>query len=147
MPKEIRRILFSFPESTQALKDYAHKHEVSLPEGRIARVRLKKTASHNIHTMHSHAKQILREQNINDTGEDIIITLFNESSLEHDYVNISKAFIAAALIEYCINHKIMLPKEAQKSIELEELHICMDITFSTPSESEGQAILSLEEDD
>mgnify|MGYP006437125101 CR=1 FL=1 len=144
MPKEIRRILFNFSEATQALRDYAHNHDIWLPEGRLARVQHGKKNKHEPHTMRSYARKIQDEQNLSDAGDDIVISFFDESSLDHNYANLSKALIAAALIDYCIANKILLPKEAQKTIGIDELHIFMDIQLNTVSDDDAP-ILSLEE--
>lgn len=146
MPEEVRRIMFNFSEVTKALRDYTQNHDVWLPEGSVARVRRGKKAQHELQTMRGHTEKVQRDHNVSDASDDIMISFFDEVSLEHAYANLSKAFIAAALIEYCISHKILLPKEAQKSIEVEELHVCMDIRFNAASGNEAP-ILSLEEDE
>jgi hypothetical protein len=145
MPNEIRRLLFDFSEATEALQSYAQNHDVWMPAGKISRIRLGTRGKHEFHTMRGHADKVQRDHNVNNPSDDIVISFFDEASLEHSYVNLSKAFVAAALIDFCINNKILLPKEAGKNIDIDELHLCMDIHFNNPSDN-ASPILSLEED-
>ena len=145
MPEEIRRIRFTFAETAQALNDYARDHGIRLPEGHITRARLGKKAKHEIHTMREHTGRVQQDHNVSEADDDIIITFFDDSAMQHNALNLSKAVIAAVLIDYCIDNKILLPKQAQKSIAVDELYICMDIELSSASDKDA-AILSLEED-
>jgi hypothetical protein len=55
-------------------------------------------------------------------------------------------FVSAAMIEYCIANKVMLPKSGAKTIDITEFNICLDITMDIKVEAE-EAVLSLEDDD
>lgn len=145
MPKEIRRILFDFKEVSQALHEYANNSKANLPSGHIARVRFGRKAKHDLHTIRDKSAKKLSDYNVSDATDNIVINFFDDTTLEHNYSNVSTAFVAAALIEYCINNDIVLPKEAEKSIDIEELHFCLDIHFDNPLNENGP-ILSLEEE-
>ena len=61
--------------------------------------------------------------------------LFDERSFEQKFINLTADFISVALIEYSITNKIMMPKNAEKNLDLTEFNICLDINLENQTGS------------
>lgn len=142
MVKEVRRILFSYAEITDALLSYGKKIEIAVPEGMINKVIFGSATETKDIKMLIDVKQVY---NIEPQPRSVVATYFNKDTMAHKYLNLPADFMSAALVEYCFDHKILLPKTARKQFDISDLTVVLDImsdieTGKSPGES-----LSLEE--
>ena len=123
MPFETRRIMFNYDETLQALLAYGSKYNMSFPEGKIAKVTDANPKEYAFNPLKK-----FREGD----ALPIIVSFFQEGH-EHKYVTLTTEFILGALVEYCLNNKIMLPKSAHKEIEVIEFHIALEVADKDPN--------------
>ncbi len=151
MPQEVRRIVFSHSESTEALVSYGKKFDMTFSSGNIIRASFAGTSEYEHHPMKQQLSNIQKQYNIEQKARSVIVTFFDGKTLEHKYFNLTADFISSALIEYCISNKIMLPKHAKKKLDISEFNIVLDIaTDALQRNSEGDILnasggLSLED--
>lgn len=131
MPKEVRRLIFSHAESFQAMSSYGERLDMVFPTGRIIRANFAGLAEFEMHTQKEAMQEIAKKQNIARMESAVIVTFFDESTFEHRQFNLTADFISAALVEYCIEHKIMMPRQAKKILDLTEFNICLDVIFES----------------
>lgn len=129
MATEIRRLVFSHAESTKALQDFGEKYKVQFPQGRVIRAKFASIAEYEFHSMKQFQTSLHKDYNVEGQPLSVIVTFFDEKTLEHKFFNLTADFITEALIEYCINNKIMLPKTAKKKLDISEFNICLDINY------------------
>ncbi len=129
MPREIRRLVFTYQEATIAITEYGKKYNISFPKGRIIHAKFASVSEYELHNMKEFKSPIHRTYNVKEKRSAVIITFFDEDTLEHKYFNLTADFISAALIEYSLNNKIMLPKNASKEMDVTEFNICLDINY------------------
>ena len=128
MPKEIRRLSFSHNEAKEALKQYSDRFSVTLPEGKMLHARFEnKNAEESAPQFIEGVSSTPPAQKRNRT---IVVTFFAKPSMEHRYYNLTEEFVTAALIQYCIVNKIMMPKDAKKTLDITDFNLCLDIDFS-----------------
>jgi hypothetical protein len=103
MPSELRMIVFSEREVTEALIAFDIAHRQSWPEGKIVAV----------HFQDGDAISI-----------EIELLLINGT---HRRIALDAARVAAALIEYCRSKKIPLARQARKSLQVvfRQLSLCL----------------------
>jgi hypothetical protein len=140
MPIEIRRIVFTHNESTRAIHDYGKKFNMSFPEGKVVKAEISGRTDYEFQT----AKQFRTIVGKNDVQKDnnnstIIITFYDEQTMERRFYNLTSQFLTMALVEYCMNNGIILPKNAQKKADMAEMNLCLDVevdskTADTPSQ-------------
>jgi hypothetical protein len=140
MPKEVRRLVFTHPESTQAVVDYGQKFNMIFPKGRIIRAKFAGDAEFEFHTMRDFKSPVHRTYNVQEKRSAVIITFFDETTFEHKYFNLTADFVSAALVEFCLHHKIMLPKMAAKQLDITEFNICLDVNFENYLVAEPPAL-------
>ncbi|GEM_PF-1009228 len=140
MATEIRRLIFSHSETTTAIRNAGAAHGMKFPEGRIIRARYAGNAEYEFHSMKSFKAPIQGDYNVKETPKAITLTFFDEKTFEQKFINLTADFISAALIEYCINNKIMMPKNAEKILDLTEFNVCMDINLESMTESGGSPL-------
>lgn len=145
MATEIRRLVFSHAESTKALLDFGKKYEVAFPEGKIIRAKFAGTAEYEFHSMKQFKSNLHRDYNVEGRPSSVIITFFDEKTLEHKFFNLTADFVSGALIEYCISNKIMLPKAAKKQLDVTEFNICLDVNYDNETAESRSSSLTLEE--
>lgn len=145
MATEIRRLVFSHAESTKALEDFGKKYDVAFPEGKIIRAKFAGTAEYEFHSMKKFQSSLHRDYNVEDRPSSVIITYFDEKTLEHKFFNLTADFVSGALIEYCIANRIMMPKAAKKHLDVTEFNICLDINFDNETAESKSSSLTLEE--
>ncbi len=149
MPAELRRLVFSHKETTEALLKYGQQENIPFPKGKMIRAKYAGGAEYELHSMKG--KQTGVNKNFNVDGQDraIIVTFFDEETFEHKFFNLTSDFVSAALIGFCIEHKIMLPRDARKSLDLTEFNVCMDVVKDNNASSQGagagDGALSLED--
>ena len=137
MPFETRRIMFNYDEVLQALHAFGSKYNMSFPEGKIAKV----TDANPKEYAFNPLKKFRETEAL-----PLIVTFFQEGS-EHKYITLTSEFILGALVEYCLDNKIMLPKSAQKQIEVIEFHIALEVADKDPgaAKTKSGANLAFEE--
>jgi len=136
MAIEIRRLIFSHSESTAAVREYGNKNNVSFPDGKIIRARFTGTAEYEFHSMKDFKSPIQGDYNVKDSPRAVTLTFFDEKTLEQKFYNLTADFVSSALIEYSIANKIMLPKQAEKRLDVTEFNICLDINMENPTEGD-----------
>jgi len=104
MPTEVRRLVFSNTEFYAALDQYLSRTGASLPLGSIVK----------IHT---------------DTAHDTVtIDIRHSDSAQTDAVNLPARQVGGALIGYCINNEIPLPRGFAKSLIIAGDNIALEMT-------------------
>ena len=127
MPTEIRRIVFLHTESTAAIIAYGQRFNMSFPQGKIIRASFTNKVDYESLNSQQFQSPTNNQYNVEQKPRAVIITFFDEKSLEHKFVNLTSDFISGALIEYCVNNKIMIPKTSRKSLDITEFNLCLDI--------------------
>lgn len=106
MPQEDRRIIFDSDETYKALYSFCAKREMSKPPpGVVTAIEFDKEDERNILVT-------FKNPNMGDEAQVIDYT--------HD-------FVAAALMVFCRGIGIPLPKQARKSVILEEGKLCLRV--------------------
>jgi hypothetical protein len=146
MPAELRRLVFSHKETTEALLKYGQQENIPFPKGKMIRAKYAGGAEYELHSMKGKQTGVNKNFNVDDQNRAIIVTFFDEETFEHKFFNLTADFVSAALIGFCIDHKIMLPRDARKSLDLTEFNVCMDVVKDNDGNpSQGAGSLSLEE--
>ena len=97
MPTEIRKIVFDVDEVRGATVDFCLRHHIAMPRANIDAVR------------------------IADDRDATVTMVFTPANPSHpDEVSLSRDQTAAALIRYCMEHRIPLPRHAQKVLQVQE---------------------------
>lgn len=144
MPQEIRRIVFSNAEATGAVIRHGEIFNLNFPVGKIVRAKIAGKGEHLPEKAQSFHTELHRDYNIQEQSESIVLSFFDERSFEHKYYELRADFITAALVSFCLDHSIILPRKGKKTLGLTDLNLCLDIDYAT-STPEGGAPLSLEE--
>ncbi len=144
MPSEVRRIVFTHQESTSAILSYGERYNMTFPNGRIIRAAFTGTAEYDANSMRNFQSPLNTQYNVEKKSRAVIVTFFDEKTLEHKFVNLTTDFISGALIDYCLNHKIIIPKTALKTLDVTEFNLCLDIHMEQLTEP-GAAPLTLDE--
>jgi hypothetical protein len=135
MATEIRRLIFSHSETTSAIRTYGTSLGMKFPDGRVIRARYAGNAEYEFHTLKQFKAPIQGDYNVRETPKAITLTFFDEKTFEQKFINLTADFISAALIEYCIQNKIMMPKNAEKNLDLTEFNVCLDINLENLTEN------------
>lgn len=104
MPTEFRRVVFPNQELRQALSEYGAPGSEPVPAGDIVAVSI-----------------------IEAPAETVRITLLDTAQNATFTADFSAAHIAAALIRFCITHKVPIPKRSRKSLRLMGDNLALDI--------------------
>lgn len=97
MPTEIRKIVFNIDEVRSAAVEFCLRNSVAMPKANIGDVKLGDEA---------------------DAAVNLVFTTANPA--HPNTVSLSRDQCAAALIRYCIEHKIPLPRHARKVLQVDE---------------------------
>lgn len=143
MATEIRRLVFTNSEATKALRTYGQKYSMEFPEGKVIRSRFAGNAEYEFHTMKQFKAPIHGDYNIEGNPRAVIVTFFDEKTFEQKYFNLTADFVSAALVEFCIENRIMMPKGAKKALDVNEFNMCLDINFE--AQTSETTSLSLDE--
>lgn len=104
MPTEVRRLVFSNTEFYSALDQYLSRTGATLPLGSIVQVRT-------------------------DTIHDAVtIDIRRNGSTQTEAVNLSARQVGGALIGYCINNQIPLPRGFSKSLIITGDNVALEMT-------------------
>ncbi len=145
MAIEMRRVVFSHEESMDAIKAYGSKNDISFPKGKIIRARFAGNPEYEINSLKTIKSPVQSEYNLKSDPRAVTLSIFCDDNLEQKYFNLTADFISTALIEYCIHNKIMLPKDAEKSLDLTDFNICLDISkdnFTAGDKQESRLTLA-----
>lgn len=106
MPSELRRIVFSNDELKTALSEHNRHAKEKLPVGAVQAC-----------------------EPLPDGGGTVRLGIVNQSSGETQDVELSPETVGAALVRYCIQHKIPLPKRAHKSIHVQGDKVILNVSI------------------
>jgi hypothetical protein len=104
LPTELRRIVFSHDELRQALDTHLGQQRSKLPAGRVVSVRF--------------------------AGEDrseVVLGIEDRRKGLDQLVAVTASHVAAALLRYCFNNSVPMPKDAQKSLVIAGENIALEI--------------------
>ena len=104
MPTEFRRVVFPNQELRQALSEYDAPEREPMPAGDIVAVAILEKPAGTV------------QVTLLDTTQNVTFT-----------ANFTASHIAAALIRYCITHKVPIPKHSRKSLRLMGDNRALDI--------------------
>lgn len=104
MPTEYRRVVFPNQELRQALVNYAGESGEAFPDGEIISVAIPE-----------------------DSGDTIQVTVLDTARGATFSKNFRTAHVAAALIKFCIDNKVPIPKNSRKSLRLMGDNLALDI--------------------
>jgi hypothetical protein len=104
LPTELRRIVFSHDEFRQALDTHLGQQRTKLPAGRIASVGFAG----------------------DDRGE-VVLEIHDRRKGLDQLVSVTASHVAAALLRYCFNNGVPMPKDAQKSLVIAGDNIALEI--------------------
>lgn len=113
MPMEMRKLAFTQDELQAALVNYALRSEIKLPNANIEKIRVKE------------------EDDEKKTTSVTLVYPASESGNDLRSVEFSEAQIGAAIILYCKNLSIPLPRNARKTLsaENESVAIIMSVDW------------------
>ena len=119
---------------------------MNFSSGILIRASFAGTSEYEFHSMKQHESSVQKQYNIEQKPRSVIVTFFDSKTMEHKYFNLTADFISSALIEYCIENKIVLPKSAKKSLDISEFNIVLDVAME-PFQKSGSpsSVLSLED--
>ena len=104
MPSEFRQILFSNKELIEALYEYDRAGQTKLLQG-----------------------DILSCTPVEEDKVAVRLKLMDPESGETQVASLSPEMVAAVLLRYCIKHRIPMPKNAEKSIQVHDDQISLDV--------------------
>jgi hypothetical protein len=122
MPSEYRQILFSNRELIDALYEYDRAAKTKLLKG-----------------------DILSCTPVGDDKEAVRLQLMDSVSGEAQVASLSSELVAAVLLRYCIKHRIPIPKNAAKSIQIHDDQVSLDVRITgraMPSASMAAAVVA-----
>lgn len=122
MPFETRRVMFNYEELQEAISIYGQKYNMSFPDGKLAKVTDSSPKEYAFNPMQ---KFRITE---GEKATPLIFSFFIPSTNEHKYINLTRDFVVESMVDYCINHKIMLPKNHHKAVEVIEFLVALDLT-------------------
>jgi len=115
VPRELRKIVYCADEVQAAAVGHCLHAKIPLPEANITRI---------------------------DIGEDPLATVVLHFSTSHpaDPTEVARTReeVAAALIRRCVEHRIPLPRQAQKLLHTEDDGIALMINIDHVAESKGR---------
>ena len=119
MPKELRKIVFSEAEVQSAAVSHCLHARVPLPDANIIGIEI-----------------------ANASDETVKLRFSTSNPADPDTVALNRGQVAAALIRYCQDHQIPLPRAAQKALQkdAEGLALFVNLDYGTPRDrSRGAA--------
>ncbi len=108
MPSEFRQILFSNKELIDALYEYDRAAQTKLLQG-----------------------DILSCTPVQEDKVAVRLQLMDMVGGEAKVASLTSEMVAAVLLRYCIKHRIPIPKNADKSIQVHDDQISLDVRFKS----------------
>ena len=93
MPTEIRRLVFSNDELVEALRRYSETSDEKLPVGRVRACTV-----------------------VDDRKTAVTLEIENRYTQEVYQVNLRHEFVGAALLRFCFDNGIPVPRDSEKSL-------------------------------
>ena len=116
MPSEFRRVMFTNNELIEAIHDYNEISQDKLPPGIILTC-----------TSVSQAEVAVR------------LELVDQRSDETHVVELSPEVLGAALLRYCMKHRIPIPKSTTKSIQIHGDEVSLNVEIEGRSKRAADA--------
>ncbi len=116
MPSEFRRVMFTNNEVIEAIHDYNEISQDKLPPGIILTC-----------TPVSQAEVAVR------------LEMVDQRSDETHVVELSPEVLGAALLSYCMKHRIPMPKSATKSIQIHGNEVSLNVEIEGRSKRAADA--------
>ena len=104
MPTELRRVVFPNQELRQALREYESHGKEAVPDGEIVAVSI-----------------------LEKPAETVRVTVLDTAQNATFTADFTASYIAAALIRFCIEHKVPIPRNSRKSLRLMGDNLALDI--------------------
>jgi hypothetical protein len=104
MPAEYRTLVFAHEEVRSALIDYSIRVKRTFPYGEVVQAEFR-----------------------GEEGDAVELVVRSDLYDEVNRVRLEPAFVAAALIRYCFLQRVPLPRQATKSLAVEQGQICLRI--------------------
>ncbi len=114
MPTELRRLVFSNSQLRAALDNYRRVSTGDIPRGRIVAVGLKH----------------------NRPDPKVMIAFRDEAKGEDRSVDIEPKTVAAALLVYCMEFDVPVPRSARKKLTMMGDNLCLEIILREAEEIE-----------
>jgi hypothetical protein len=95
MPSELRQVLFPKPELQSAIRKYARTIRHRLPPGEIVECKVE-----------------------GGTDSFVALRLKDEITGEEDSVSFNEAFVGAALLRFCMDLHIPVPRKGEKALKV-----------------------------
>ena len=108
MPSEFRRIMFTNNELIEAIHDYNEMSQDKLPPGTI-----------------------LTCTPVSEADVAVRLEMVDQRSDETHAVELSPEVLGAALLRYCMKHRIPMPKSATKSIQIHGNEVSLNIEIKS----------------
>jgi hypothetical protein len=139
MPFETRRIMFNYAELKEALFSYGKKYNMSFPEGEIIKVSDSNPKEYAFNPLNK-----FREGG-SEKSLPFIVSFILPTNNEYKYINLPTDFMIGALVEYCLDHKIMMRRDSFKMVEIIEFGIVLEMTDKLNEENIKNISLSFDE--
>jgi len=142
MPTEVRRLIFTNTESADALRAYGPKFHIEFPGGALIQSRF---SNHPDAAKSTPVSDGLKYQQTPRTSTTpIVVTFFSNN--DHVSLTLTQDFVMAALVDYCLNHKIIMPKGSERHVDVVDLHLCLDLTIQSGDPAKAGLSLALDDE-
>jgi hypothetical protein len=111
MPTELRQLIFSRDELAAAIANYNGNASQDVPAGRIMFCKV-----------------------MQNSGIFVTVKIVPDGETEVQTVHLDKNTVGAALMKYCLDNKIPMPKKASKSLQALGENIAMSLCIDSISE-------------
>ena len=82
MPQEIRRLVFSYAEVTDAIINYGKKYDIRFPVGQVTNVKFAKESDIALQSAKEVKSSLNRTYNVQQKRQSVILSLFDSKTLE-----------------------------------------------------------------
>lgn len=110
MPTELRRLIFSREELVKAISNFREVSGNGIPAGNIVYC------------------QIMRNSDLS-----VSVKFLPEGESQFQSEQLGVDIIGPALMKYCLDHKIPLPRNSEKAIEVIGENIAMTVSIARPT--------------
>ena len=110
MPTEIRKVVFSEEEIVKAILSQNHHSRRKLPPGDIVKIKANGGSEPNLE-----------------------LTVFDPEAEKPKTINLGAPYLAAAMLRFCFENKIPIPRHADKSVEILGSSVALSISINANS--------------
>ena len=107
MPTEIRKIIFAEDEIVRAILTQNHNSTKKLPPGDIVEVKANSSPEPSLE-----------------------LTIFDPTAEDPKTINLRAPYLAAAMLRFCFDNKIPIPRIADKSVEVLGSSLALSISIN-----------------